>query len=66
LLFACVNLCRRAGVHPSLALDRANDKFVRRFEGIERLAAARGIELNDAGLEVLDALWDEVKRAERG
>ena len=64
LLFAVVNLCRKAGVHASLALDRANDKFVRRFEGIEKLAAERGIEVNGAGLEVLDSLWDEVKLTE--
>jgi MazG family protein len=64
LLFAVVNLCRKAGVHPSLALDRANEKFVRRFEGIERLAAERGIDVKTAGLERLDELWDEVKRDE--
>ena len=64
LLFAVVNLCRKAGVHASLALDRANAKFVRRFEGIERLAAERGMDVKSAGLEKLDALWDEVKAAE--
>src|ERR1043165_5032574 len=32
LLFAVVNLCRKANVHPALALDRANLKFSRRFE----------------------------------
>lgn len=66
LLFAVVNLCRKAGVHPSLALDRANAKFQRRFEGIEALAAQRGVDVKTAGLEVLDALWDEMKRQERG
>ena len=66
LLFAVVNLARKAGVHPALALDRANRKFERRFEGIERLAAERGISVPDAGLAVLDALWDEVKRTEGG
>lgn len=64
LLFAVVNLCRRAGVHASLALDRANDKFVRRFERVERLASDRGIVMGEAGLATLDALWDEVKAAE--
>lgn len=64
LLFAVVNLARKAGVHPALALDRANQKFERRFVGIERLAAERGIKVNEAGLEVLDSLWDEVKRTE--
>lgn len=64
LLFACINLCRRAAVHPALALDRATDKFARRFEAVEALARARGIVLTDAGIAVLDALWDEVKLAE--
>jgi ATP diphosphatase len=64
LLFAVVNLCRKAGIHPSLALDKANAKFQRRFEGIEKLAAERGIDMKTAGLEVLDKLWDEVKLGE--
>jgi MazG family protein len=64
LLFAVVNLARKAGVHPALALDRANQKFASRFAGIEKLAAERGISVPDAGLKVLDALWNEVKRSE--
>jgi MazG family protein len=63
LLFACVNLCRKAGVHAALALERANRKFARRFAAVESLAAARGIDVPHAGLDVLDALWDEVKAA---
>jgi ATP diphosphatase len=61
LLFACVNLCRKAGVHASLALDRANAKFEHRFQAVERLATERGLPLGETPLEVLDALWDEVK-----
>ena len=64
LLFAVVNLCRKAGVHPSLALDKANAKFQSRFEAIEKLAAARGINVRTAGLDALDKLWDEVKAGE--
>lgn len=62
LLFAVVNLARKARVHPTTALDRANRKFQQRFEAVEALAAERGIEMHSAGLEKLDALWDEVKR----
>ena len=61
LLFACVNLCRKLGVHASLALDVANAKFQRRFEEVERIAAERGLAMNDAGLDALDGIWDEVK-----
>jgi uncharacterized protein YabN with tetrapyrrole methylase and pyrophosphatase domain len=63
LLFAVVNLARKAGVQPDGALDRANRKFRDRFEAIEALCAERGIEVQTAGLEVLDELWNEVKAA---
>ena len=64
LLFAVVNLCRKAGVHPSLALDRANAKFTRRFEAMERLASEKGETLNEKDLTSLDALWEAAKSAE--
>ena len=62
LLFSVVNLCRKLGVHPSLALDKANVKFAERFRSVESLAKARGIDVTTAGLDVLDGLWDEVKQ----
>jgi MazG family protein len=64
LLFAVVNLCRKAGVHASIALDKANSKFEHRFQEIERLAKERGIDVAHAGLEELDKLWDEAKENE--
>ena len=64
LLFAVVNLCRKAGVHPALALDKANVKFANRFGAVEKMAAERGLTVGKASLEELDALWDEVKASE--
>ena len=64
LLFAVVNLCRKAGVHPALALDKANVKFAHRFGAVEKMAAERGLTVGKASLEELDALWDEVKAQE--
>jgi nucleoside triphosphate diphosphatase len=66
LLFAVVNLCRKASVHPALALDKANVKFANRFGAVERMAAARGLKVGEATLDQLDALWDEVKLEESG
>src|SRR5687767_3855974 len=65
LLFAVVNLCRKAGVHASIALDKANEKFEQRFRRMEQLAASRNIDVASAGLERLDDLWEEAKREER-
>jgi MazG family protein len=65
LLFAVVNVARKAGVHPALALDKANLKFARRFGEVERIAKERGLKVGEASLEQLDAIWDEVKTVER-
>jgi MazG family protein len=61
LLFSVVNLCRKAGVHPALALDRANEKFSRRFTAVERTAAERGLVVGSASLVQLDAICNVVK-----
>ena len=62
VLTAVVNVARHAGVDAELAARAAAAKFRRRFEAVERLAAERGVDLRTAGLDQLDALWDEVKQ----
>jgi tetrapyrrole methylase family protein/MazG family protein len=64
LLFAVVNVARHLGVEPEAALRAATQKFRRRFEQVEALAAERGVDLHAAELATLDALWDEIKARE--
>jgi tetrapyrrole methylase family protein/MazG family protein len=64
LLFAVVNVARHLGVEPEAALRAATQKFRRRFEQVEALAAERGVDLHAAELATLDALWDEIKTRE--
>lgn len=64
LLFAVVNLTRLAGIHSTTALDAANRKFTRRFQRLEELAGERGVDLDSASLETLEALWRELKSEE--
>ena len=61
LLFATVNVARHLGIEPELALRAATDKVRTRFEGVERLARERSIDLAVADLATLDALWEDVK-----
>ena len=61
LLFAVVNVCRFAKVDAEETLTGATDKFADRFKKVEALAEARGVDMKSAGIEALDALWDEVK-----
>lgn len=61
VLFAVVNVARHLGLDPETALRTATAKFRDRFQGVEALAAERGIDMHAADLATLDALWDEVK-----
>lgn len=65
LLFAMVNLARHLGVDAETALSRTNAKFVQRFRFIERRLAAKGIDLREASLAQMEALWQAAKVAER-
>lgn len=65
LLFACTNVARMNGLSPDNALERTNQKFIRRFNYVEESAIASGRNLKEMTLEEMDALWDEAKRLER-
>jgi MazG family protein len=62
LLFSLVMLGRRLEVDAEEALEGANRKFQARFHEVERRLAVAGVPIQEAGLETLDRLWDEVKR----
>jgi MazG family protein len=66
LLFSVVNLSRLVKVSAETALHRANAKFERRFREVERRCAVQGVAPAEAGLELLDRLWNEVKAQEGG
>lgn len=63
LLFAVVNWCRRLGVHPVTALNKANLKFDRRFRYVEKRCGLLSGEKQPT-LEEMDAAWDEAKMTE--
>jgi uncharacterized protein YabN with tetrapyrrole methylase and pyrophosphatase domain len=65
LLFAAVNIVRLSGVEPEIALQRAVDKFIRRFETAEKLAVQRGVDMRSCAPETLDALWEAAKAAQK-
>lgn len=62
LLFVLVNLARFVKVDPEQALRKTNAKFRDRFSYIERKLAERGKELKEAGIDEMEALWQEAKR----
>ncbi|GMG87606.1 nucleoside triphosphate pyrophosphohydrolase [Biformimicrobium ophioploci] len=64
LLFAVVNVARHLKADPETQLRATNRKFERRFAFVESAITGSGRVLEDAGLEEMDAAWDQAK--ERG
>lgn len=64
LLFAAVNLARHLKVDPETALRATNEKFIRRFQFVERELAARGSSPREASLDEMEALWQAAKKEE--
>lgn len=64
LLFAIINYARFIDVEPEGALERTNRKFIRRFQHLEKSAAATGKKLSDMTLAEMDVYWNEAKSME--
>ena len=62
LLFSMVNLTRWAGAHAEDVLRQANQRFGNRYLGMEKLAAARGLDFEALSLDKKEELWQESKR----
>lgn len=63
LLFTAVNLSRRLGIESELALENATQRFIQRFQHMEKTLAPSGRKLEDCNLDELDKLWEEAKIA---
>ena len=60
-MFAVINAARLYGLNPDTALNRACDKFRRRFTYLEENTIRKGRNLTDMTLAKMDAIWDEGK-----
>ena len=62
-LFSVINVARKYKVNPDDALERTNEKFIRRFGYVEARAAELGHQsLRELTLGQMDELWNEAKR----
>ncbi len=64
-LFSVINAGRLYHLNPDNALEHTNQKFIRRFNYVERSAREQGRALKDMTLAEMDALWNEAKQQER-
>ena len=64
-LFSVINAARLYKLNPDNALEKTNQKFIRRFNYVEDHSLKQGKNLKDMSLEEMDKLWDEAKKLER-
>ncbi len=61
LLLSITSLCRKLGIEPDVALNKATDKFINRFSVLENAVMEQGKDINSMSMPELDAVWDEIK-----
>ncbi len=64
LMFLLVNFGRMLGVNGETALRDCNNKFERRFKGLESDFKVKNQDLKDTSLEEMEEQWQEQKRKE--
>ena len=62
LIFCCINLARHYQVNPEVALNKTNNKFIKRFNYIEYNLRKKNKLISDVSLEEMDRLWEEAKK----
>jgi tetrapyrrole methylase family protein / MazG family protein len=63
VLFSLVNVARQAHIHPENALIQSIQKFVRRFQQMETMAAGKSRSLDEMPRDELEDLWDLSKKS---
>lgn len=66
LLFSLINYARFLRIDAENALEKTNKKFIARFTKMEAIALEQGKSLNDMSLAEMDAIWDLIKKQNRG
>lgn len=64
-IFSVINAARLYKLNPDNALEKTNQKFIRRFNYVEDNSLKQGKNLKDMSLEEMDKLWDEAKLQEK-
>lgn len=62
VMFSLINAARLYKINPDNALERTNQKFIRRFNYVEAHTIKQGRNLLDMTLGEMDALWEEAKK----
>ena len=62
VMYSLINAARLYKINPDNALERTNQKFIRRFNYLEDHTIKEGKNLKDMSLDEMDAIWNEAKK----
>lgn len=65
LFFATANLARHLNINAEICLQKANQKFERRFKQVEKIISEKNKTLIDASLDEMESAWQHVKLLEQ-
>ncbi len=66
LLFACANVARKLDLDAEEILSNANEKFLKRFEMVEKFAISDGFDMSKLSEDELDVYWQKAKKEDNG
>lgn len=61
VLFVVTNLARKLDIDPTVALERTNQKFIKRFQWVEDSLSQSDTPVGKAPLEAMESAWQEAK-----
>ena len=60
-IFSLINYARFVNVNPEYSLEKTNQKFIKRFQYMEKQIKSKGQNLSDLTLKEMDLYWNEAK-----
>ena len=61
MYFCLAQLCRHLQINPELVAQEGNNKFLRRFSQLEKIAKMKSINISQSSQETLESIWQEAK-----
>ena len=62
VFFSLINYARISGLNPDTALEKTNNKFISRFQKMEKMASEENLNLAEMSLDEMDVLWEKAKK----
>ena len=62
VMFSLINAARLYKINPDNALEKTNQKFIKRFNYVESKVKEQGKTFQDTSLEEMDKYWNEAKK----